>query len=118
MSTFGQYATPLPSARYSSEFFDRLTFQEAKDLSYPYIAPAGTFTEFVFLDGVPSAATALNVLDNEIIPCLADLLPISSVMPGQYDDGKRSVGIMTQIGLGGDAVYRICHFSKVCVNFI
>ncbi|KAF5329147.1 hypothetical protein D9611_013180 [Ephemerocybe angulata] len=110
---FDAYATPPSNALYSAKFFRALTFGETADVEaeYPTLASAGSLHSWVFDRMVPDSELASKVLPGEVIPCLADLVPIMAKLEGAFGDGFRSlVAAFCIDGVERTVVY---HFRKI-----
>lgn len=113
MSEYWKFSSPKPHAAYSTEYFQRLTFNRACELTFPTIAPQNFILEWTFAEVVPSNAAGTIIRPNDIIPSSTDLLPITRDMESEYQRGSRSVLIKYRIPESGEVVEQLYHFSKV-----
>ncbi|KAJ7653251.1 hypothetical protein DFH06DRAFT_994401, partial [Mycena polygramma] len=110
---FSEYATPVPTLKYSPQYFSSLTFARVENLDYPDITTSpSTIERWCFSNDIPTTATGNVIQPGERIPRLQDLLPISRDMERAFTDGARSVDIVLNVG-GGQRVNTQFHFSKI-----
>ncbi|KAF7344160.1 SF3b1 domain-containing protein [Mycena venus] len=109
-SPFLLYSTPKPSTPYSATFFRELTFRGAAELTFPRISPPKTISAWTFTDECPTDGQYV-IQPNELIPNIADLIPILRDMENAYSTGARAVAIsLVSNGQFTDSLY---HFSKI-----
>jgi hypothetical protein len=92
---YDQYTVPLPNAQFSQEYFVQLTVGATDDLvkneDLPFVLPKGSLLQWMFHQSIPTKQTDINLDFREFIPCLDDLLEITSAMEYAYHNGARSV---------------------------
>ena len=94
MSTFQVYSTPPAHYRFSLQWFQRLTLEDAALLDdYPRIATTGSVTSFEWAAKSPHAVAATTIAANELVPHYDDLTAVFANMRSAFDAGHRAVSI-------------------------
>jgi hypothetical protein len=111
LHNFAVYNAPSASLLYSSAYFDKITFHDVAELSYPVIARKSSVTQWLFDYQEHNDTGATELSANEVVLHIDDLQPIIGEMEGAFNDGFRSVVIVCTVD--GYGVTRTYHMSKV-----
>ena len=111
LHNFAFYDTPSASLLYSSAYFDKITFQDVAELSYPIIARKGSVTQWLFNYQEHRDAGATELSTDEVVPHIDNLQPIIGEMEQAFNARFRSVVIVCTVN--GYGVTRHHHMSKV-----
>ncbi|KAJ6473892.1 hypothetical protein C8R45DRAFT_1103560 [Mycena sanguinolenta] len=109
---FATYSTPHPSSSFSLESLGSVTFAQAanavEENALPHILPQKSIRRWVFEPYVPTSLSEKTLGSGEVVPCAADMLPITESMELAFNNlGARSVTLELP---NGSVRY---HFSKI-----
>jgi hypothetical protein len=113
--SFQCFLTPSPEIPYSREYFTRITFEDALNLTniFPKSLPKGSVVTWSFDNTVHNTPQALNIQPLELIPHYDDIRNIIELMPQAYAELARSVNLT--LSIPGASPWEVTyHFSKVC----
>lgn len=111
---FSEFSTPPAHQAFSNEYFEKLTFSQARELEhYPQIASVGSVTHHEFSTDIPSTAVGTIIAPNKVIPHIQDLGVVAAGMESVFKEGARSV--VVRFTVDGAELLMNYHFSKVCL---
>ncbi|KAF7361212.1 hypothetical protein MSAN_01153300 [Mycena sanguinolenta] len=109
--SFSEYATPVATLKYSSQYFASLTFARTEELDYPTIATSSIIERWCFSSDISFTAAGTVIQPGEKIPPIKDLYPIMRDMEKAFADGARSVSVV--LNVDGQRQNFLFQFSKI-----
>ncbi len=106
---FDKFTAPQPSAIWSTQFFENLTFEASSTLRYLEILEQNSVQDWKFSPIEPNGAYHSSLSPNEPILHSKDLTEIMAKMFDAFCAGSRSVCLTAKNGANA-----IVHFAKVC----